>query len=72
VPRVPDRSALPAGGAQCLLRGVPVRHHRPATRYVLDAWFPSRLSLGGGGRRLYSQSCSGSAKQLGGGGERNV
>jgi len=43
----------------------------PGTCWVLA--FLSRLSLGGGGgRRLYRQSCSGSVKQLGGGGEPSV
>ena len=43
VPCLPDRSALPARRVQRLLRGLPGHHHRAATRYVLDAWFPFRL-----------------------------
>lgn len=37
VPCLPDRSALPAGRVQRLLRGLPGHHHRAATRFVLDA-----------------------------------
>jgi hypothetical protein len=40
VPCLPDPSALPAWRVQRLLRGLPGHHHRAATRYVLDAWFP--------------------------------
>jgi hypothetical protein len=40
VPCLPDRSALPARRVQRLLRGLPGHHHRAATRYVLDIWFP--------------------------------
>jgi hypothetical protein len=45
VPRMPDRSALPARGAQRLLRGVPGRYHRAATRYVPDRFVSFRPSL---------------------------
>jgi hypothetical protein len=44
VARMLDHSALPARGAQRLLRGVPGRHHRAATRYVPDRFVSFRPS----------------------------